>query len=191
MVEGHAVRIAESAEQPLAAFQRAIEARLAEARRALERAAAAPPAGAAPAVPIADAVTLSPEARAAFARLLREPPDLASLARLFREALRGPVPGRSAALEALRLGLQASGVPEDDLPASPADLARLAALIRAAVPAAADDDVLAVAGAWLLAGRANAGGELPPGLLPLLAEWRERRRPPPRGRPPRRLPPER
>lgn len=184
------MRIAESAEQPLAAFQRATEARLAEARRALERGPLALPGGAAPAVPLADAVTLSPEARAAYARHLREPPDLAHLVHLFRDALRGPAAGRSAALAALRAALLAAGAPAGDLPASPAELARLASLVRAAFPAA-DDERVAHLGAWFLAGRANADAGLPPALLALLGEWRERRRPPQRRREGRRPPPER
>lgn len=174
------MRIIEGADLPLAAFQRSLEARAAEAREALARLPARPPGATAPAVPFADVVTLSPEARALARQLLRQPPDLPALAALLREALRQPA---GPAFAALRDDLLRLGAPPARLPPSPAALAALLAALRTAIPAlAADDHAAHLAAAWLLAGGPRL--ELPPALLSLLAAPPPRRREPPRRKSP-------
>lgn len=172
------MRIIDHADLPPALYQRAADARAAETRQALARLALAPPGATPPAAPGADVVQLSPEARAAWQHL-RQPPDLAALAALLRDALpgTGAGAGHGPAFAAFRAALAALGVQPAAIPASPAALGALLSALRAAFPAlAADDAAAASLAAWLLAGRAGPGFELPPALLSLLVPPEQRRR---------------
>ncbi|WP_192497838.1 hypothetical protein [Tepidiforma bonchosmolovskayae] len=170
------MRIIDHADLPPALYQRAADARAAETRQALARLAVAPPGATPPAAPGADVVQLSPEARAAWQHL-RQPPDLAALAALLRDALPGPGSPPGPAFAALRAALAALGVEPAAIPATPAALGALVSALRAAFPALAGDDAAAASlAAWLLAGRAGPGFELPPALLSLLVPPEQRRR---------------
>lgn len=178
------MRLFQTDEAPQAAIARLLDLRAGEARAALDPARRPPPGATPPAAPLADAVHISPEARAAAAASAFPEPDLPALGSLLRAASSGD----PAAFALLRRVLVAHGLPPAAVPPDIPRLRALLAAFEAALPAQVQPAEASAVAAWFLLLPARPSLLPPPALLALLAEQhpaqrrRRNRRTPPRHR---------